>query len=102
MSQDERRAKRVGKVVLQLYRKHAATVADAAESLRVSCKEGCSHCCMLPATATIPEMVPVEYLTTRSDWTHTARLLPATNWSRIEVSDKTITTTIKHQIPDWF
>ena len=29
-------------------------------------------------------------------------LLPHANWSRIEVSDKTIAATIKRQIPDWF
>ena len=69
MSQDARRAKRAGKVVLQLYREHAAAVADAAERLGVTCKTGCAHCCMLPATATIPEMVPVvEYLASRCDW----------------------------------
>jgi Fe-S-cluster containining protein len=75
MSQDARRAKRAGKVVLQLYREHAPAVADAAERLNVSCKEGCAHCCKLPATATVPEMVPVvEYLTGRDDW---ARRRPA-------------------------
>ena len=69
MSQDERRAKRAGKVVLQLYREQAPYVAEAASRLGVTCKEGCAHCCMLPATATIPEMVPVvEYLTSRCDW----------------------------------
>ena len=69
MSQDERRAKRAGKVVLQLYREYAPQVADAAARMGVSCKEGCAHCCMLPATATIPEMVPVvEYLVGRADW----------------------------------
>ena len=69
MSQDERRAKRASKVVLQLYREYAPTVADAAERMGVTCKEGCSHCCKLPATATVPEMIPVvEYLTSRDDW----------------------------------
>lgn len=69
MSQDARRAKRAGKVVLQLYKEHAPYVANAAARLGVTCKEGCAHCCMLPATATIPEMVPVvEYLTGRCDW----------------------------------
>lgn len=69
MSQDARRAKRAGKVVLQLYRAHAPYVAESAERLGVTCKEGCAHCCMIPATATIPEMVPVvEYLTNRCDW----------------------------------
>lgn len=69
MSQEARRAKRAGKVVLQLYREHAPYVAESADRLGVTCKEGCSHCCMLPATATIPEMVPiVEYLTSRCDW----------------------------------
>ena len=69
MSQDARRAKRAGKVVLQLYREYAPQVADAASRMNVTCKEGCAHCCMLPATATIPEMVPVvEYLTGRCDW----------------------------------
>jgi Fe-S-cluster containining protein len=69
VSQDARRAKRAGKVVLQLYREHAAYVAESADRMGVTCKEGCAHCCMLPATATIPEMVPVvEYLTSRCDW----------------------------------
>jgi len=69
VSQDARRAKRAGKVVLQLYREHAPAVADAALRMGVTCKTGCAHCCMLPATATIPEMVPVvEYLTSRCDW----------------------------------
>jgi len=69
VSQDERRAKRAGKVVLQLYRDHAPHVAEAAARMGVTCKEGCSHCCKLPATATVPEMVPVvEYLTSRCDW----------------------------------
>jgi Fe-S-cluster containining protein len=55
--------------VLQLYREHAPFVADAASRMGVTCEEGCSHCCKLPATATIPEMVPVvEYLTGRCDW----------------------------------
>lgn len=69
MSQDERRAKRAGKVVLQLYREYAPRIADAAERMGVTCKTGCAHCCMLPAAATIPEMIPVvEYLTSRCDW----------------------------------
>ena len=69
MSQDERRAKRASRVVLQLYREYAPTVADAVERMGVTCKEGCAHCCTLPATATIPEMVPVvEYLVGRCDW----------------------------------
>jgi len=35
----------------------------------VTCKKGCTHCCMLPATATVPELVPVvEYLTGQCDW----------------------------------
>ena len=69
MSQDTRRAKRAGKVVLQLYKEHAPYVADAAARMGVTCKEGCSHCCMLPATATVPEMVPVvEFLASRGDW----------------------------------
>jgi Fe-S-cluster containining protein len=69
MSQDARRAKRAGKVVLQLYKEHAPRVAEIADRMGVTCKEGCSHCCMIPATATIPEMVPVvEYLVSRCDW----------------------------------
>ena len=69
MSQDARRAKRAGKVVLQLYREYAPTVADAVARMGVTCKEGCSHCCKLPATSTVPEMIPVvEYLTSRDDW----------------------------------
>jgi Fe-S-cluster containining protein len=69
MSQDARRARRAGKVVLQLYRDHAPIVADVASRMGVTCKKGCSHCCKLPATATVPEMVPVvEYLTSRCDW----------------------------------
>jgi Fe-S-cluster containining protein len=69
VSQVERRAKRAGKVVLQLYREHAPHVTEAAARLGVTCKEGCSHCCKLPATATVPEMVPVvEYLVNRDDW----------------------------------
>lgn len=70
MSQAERRARRAGKVVLQLYREYAPYVDDAAARMSVTCREGCSHCCRLPATATVPEMVPVvEYLTSRGDWT---------------------------------
>jgi Fe-S-cluster containining protein len=70
MSQDARRAKRAGKVVLQLYREYAPYVAQAAATKGVTCKEGCAHCCTMPATATVPEMVPVvEYLAARSDWT---------------------------------
>lgn len=69
MSQDARRARRAGKVVLQLYKEHAPRVADAAARMGVTCKEGCSHCCKLPATATVPEMVPVvEHLARRPDW----------------------------------
>lgn len=69
MSQDERRARRAGKVVLQLYREHDPPAQEIATRMSVSCKEGCAHCCQLPATATIPEMVPiVEYLTSRADW----------------------------------
>lgn len=70
MSQDERRAKRAGKVVLQLYRERAPLVADAAARMGVTCKDGCAHCCMMPATATVPEMVPVvQHLSERPDWT---------------------------------
>ena len=29
-------------------------------------------------------------------------MLPGNNWSQRELSDKTIATTIKRQIPDWF
>ena len=69
MSQEKRRARNAGKVVLQLYRDYAPAVSQAAERMGVTCKEGCSHCCKLPATATVPEMVPVvEYLTRRDDW----------------------------------
>jgi Fe-S-cluster containining protein len=69
VSQDARRARRAGKIVLQIYREHAPLVAEAAAKMGVTCKKGCSHCCMLPATATVPEMVPVvEYLASRSDW----------------------------------
>jgi len=69
VSQEGRRAKRASKVVLQLYREHAPLVAEAVATMGVTCKEGCAHCCTLPATATIPEMVPVvEYLTSRCDW----------------------------------
>jgi Fe-S-cluster containining protein len=69
MSQDARRARRAGKVVLQLYHEHAPIVAQVASRMGVTCKEGCAHCCMLPATATVPEMVPVvEHLARRSDW----------------------------------
>lgn len=76
MSQEARRAKRAGKVVLQLYREHAPYVTDAAKRMGVTCKDGCAHCCMMPATATVPEMVPVvEYLTSRSDWAQRRRPL---------------------------
>lgn len=69
MSQDARRARRAGKVVLQIYREHAPYVDQAVARMHVTCKEGCSHCCKLPATATVPEMVPVvEYLVGRCDW----------------------------------
>ncbi|HSX23433.1 MAG TPA: YkgJ family cysteine cluster protein [Gaiellaceae bacterium] len=69
MSQDERRAKRAGKVVLQLYRERETFVADAAKRMGVMCSEGCAHCCMMPATATVPEMVPVvQHLASRPDW----------------------------------
>jgi Fe-S-cluster containining protein len=69
MSQDARRAKRASRVVLQLYREHAPRVAEAAAKMGVTCKEGCAHCCKLPATATVPEMVlVVEYLSSRCDW----------------------------------
>ena len=69
VSQDARRARRAGKVVLQIYRESAAYVAAVAESQGVTCRTGCSHCCKLPATSTVPEMVPVvEYLASRSDW----------------------------------
>jgi len=69
VSQGARRARRAGKVVLQLYREHAPAVAEAAARMGVTCREGCAHCCKLPATATVPEMVPVvEYLASRCDW----------------------------------
>lgn len=69
MSQDARKARRAGRVVLQLYKDHAPIVADAVARMGVTCKEGCSHCCMLPATATVPEMIlVVEYLAGRCDW----------------------------------
>jgi Fe-S-cluster containining protein len=69
MSQDARRARRAGKVVLQIYKESATFVADAAAKMGVTCKEGCAHCCMLPATATVPEMVPaVDHLAARADW----------------------------------
>jgi len=55
--------------VLQLYKDNADYVAESAAALGVTCKAGCAHCCMLPATATVPEMVPVvQYLTSRCDW----------------------------------
>jgi Fe-S-cluster containining protein len=69
VSQGERRARRASKVVLQLYREHDAHAKRHAENMGASCKEGCAHCCKLPATATIPEMVPVvDYMTQRPDW----------------------------------
>lgn len=69
VSQAARRARRAGKVVLQLYREYAAPVADAARRMGVTCRDGCAHCCKLPATATVPEMVlVVEYLVSRGDW----------------------------------
>lgn len=69
MSQDARRAKRAGRVMLQLYRDNASYVAEASAVLGVTCKPGCAHCCTLPATATVPEMaLVVQYLTSRCDW----------------------------------
>jgi Fe-S-cluster containining protein len=69
LSQEERRARRASKVVLQLYREHDVHAKRFAENMGASCKAGCSHCCKLPATATIPEIVSVvDYLTQRSDW----------------------------------
>lgn len=69
MSQSERRARRAGKVVLQLYKQYDPLVAERAEEMGVTCKEGCAHCCMLPATATVPEMIlVVDHLASRSDW----------------------------------
>jgi Fe-S-cluster containining protein len=69
VSQDARRARRAGRVVLQLYRDHAPIVEDARARMGVTCKAGCSHCCKLPATATVPEMVPVvDHLSNRCDW----------------------------------
>jgi Fe-S-cluster containining protein len=69
MSQETRRTRRAGRVVLELYREYDPQVAKHADRLGVTCKVGCSHCCMLPATATVPEMVlVVEHLAARADW----------------------------------
>lgn len=69
MTQDARAAKRAGRVVLQIYGKYGDRVRELAIAKGTTCREGCSHCCRLPASATIPEMVPVvAYLADRADW----------------------------------
>lgn len=69
MSQQARRTRRAGRVVLELYREYEPHVARAAQARGVTCTVGCDHCCKLPATATVPEMaLVVEYLSQRSDW----------------------------------
>jgi len=69
MSQAERKARRAARVVLKLYEERAPYVAHAIDKLKVTCKEGCAHCCMLPASATMPEMIPVvEHMVRMPDW----------------------------------
>lgn len=69
MSQLERRARRAGRVVLQVYQKYDQPISDHAVKRGATCRDGCSSCCLLPATASVPEMVPVvEHLVGRTDW----------------------------------
>lgn len=69
MTQDARRAKRAGRVVLEIYGKYDQKVRELARAHDVTCRVGCSHCCKLPASASVPEMVPVvAYLADRADW----------------------------------
>jgi Fe-S-cluster containining protein len=79
MSQEERRerrARRAARVVLKLYEAHAPHVTRATTTMNATCRAGCSHCCMLPATATIPEMVAVvDELVGRADWAQRRPLL---------------------------
>lgn len=69
MSQQERTARRAGKVVLAIYGKYEKPVGEFVAKMGATCRDGCSHCCMLPASTTIPEMVPVvDHLVGRTDW----------------------------------
>lgn len=69
VTQENRAAKRAGRVVLQVYAKYEDRVREFAISKGTTCRAGCSHCCKLPASATVPEMVPVvAYLVDRIDW----------------------------------
>lgn len=72
MSQSDRakaRAQRAGLVVLQVYAKYDDALKPALEAKGVTCRSGCSHCCRLPALASVAEMVPVVLaLSQREDW----------------------------------
>lgn len=69
MTQAERKAKRAGLAVLTIYGKYDAQVKAAVAAKNVSCRAGCSHCCRLPASASVAEMVPiVRALAEHPDW----------------------------------
>lgn len=69
MSQRARTARRAGRVVLQVYREQEPAVAAGLERFPTTCRDGCSHCCKLPASASTAEMIPVaESLISSPTW----------------------------------
>lgn len=65
----ERKARRAGRVVLAIYGKYETPIGEYAAKMGATCRDGCAHCCMLPASTTVPEMVPVvDHLVGRADW----------------------------------
>lgn len=66
MSQLERKTRRAGKVILKLYESLDPIITQRTTEKGTTCREGCSSCCKLPASATVAEMAPVvSYLSDR-------------------------------------
>lgn len=80
-------------MVLQLYGEWQPVIDASAQKMKATCREGCAHCCRLPASATLPEAILLaEKLMEATDWsvrrgemareiTHQLRLLEAVDYA---------------------
>lgn len=59
----------VSEILKSLYAKHDAAIQVAATEMKATCTVGCNNCCMLLATASLPEGILIaEELLKKPDW----------------------------------
>lgn len=76
MSQAERKARRSGRAMLQMYREWDPRIQAQARTMGATCRPGCHHCCNLPASMALSEAVAIaDHLMASSDWPERRREL---------------------------